>query len=93
MLVPDGGAELQPLRERHARKDRHHRLRKAGGYRSIADHIAVTSGLPSDLDTQIFGYFDELEIRREAANRAEKAASKKKRDDANDGGDDGAGEA
>ncbi|MRG96459.1 hypothetical protein [Polyangium spumosum] len=45
---------------------------------AVADDVAISPDLPRDLDAQVFGYLDELEQRREDANRAAKAAKAKK---------------
>jgi hypothetical protein len=44
--------------------------------RGIAREQRRKPELPSDLDAQIFSYFDTLEAQREAANRSAKAAAK-----------------
>ncbi|MDC0747777.1 hypothetical protein [Polyangium mundeleinium] len=64
---------------KHAAKLRSETVALLNRVRSaIADDVETLPDLPRDLDAQIFGYLDELEQRREDANRAAKAAKEKK---------------
>ncbi|MDC3955654.1 hypothetical protein [Polyangium jinanense] len=72
-------ADVETDGRKHASKLRSETVALLNRVRNaIADDVATMPELPRDLDAQIFGYLDELEQRREVANRAAKAAKEKK---------------